>query len=437
VLQLLLKNIKQLVLACFILTGTVSAQSLDGYSLGFAGNVNSLARGIEAIFWNPANLSMYRPKNVEINFVAINTYLSNSAFSLSDYNRFFSVEGHHGEWSDADKNTLLAKVGPNGMQFGAGVNTNIFGLVVGSYGFGVQLIANTRGRIKANKALDIFLFGENFDKTYEFQENQVVNGSVFSAAKISFAASHLFVLNRRKYWISNVAVGFNLNYYAGLAYAQTLESNVRVHRVNDGAGIVYQTLLRAQTADISGGSLAGSGFGLDLGATIRFKRAWNLSLSVSNLFAAINWSGNSRILTYTRYDSGGVGALSADNLRENSNYTPGDPFLTRLPVRMQLGLSLRLFPNLSLTSDWHQNFSNDMNASKQARFGFGMEYKPLSWLPLRSGVAFGGADNFMMAVGMGIHVGIVALDLSYALKDAALPMQADGFYTAATFKIAY
>ena len=429
--------IKNVLLTFLILVSAVPAQNLDGFSLGLAGNATSLARGIEAIFWNPANLSMYRPKRIEINFLAVNTAFSNSSFSLADYNRFFSIEGHHGEWSDTDKNALLAKISPDGMQFDAGVNTNLFGLVIGPYGFGVQLIGNTLGKIKAGKALDIFLFGENFDKNYTFQETDIIRGTVFSAAKLSFASSHLFRLNRHKYWVSHIAVGFNVNYYAGLAYARTLSSDVQIRRVADGKGLVYQAQMQAQTSDMTSGSLAGSGFGLDLGTSIRFKRAWNFSMSLNNLFAGINCTGNTRLLTYTRYDSGSVDGLSGENLKETKSYAASETFSTPLPVRLQMGLSLRLLSNLSLTTDWRQNFSDDMNASKTARFGFSVEYKLFRWLPLRSGVSFGGKDNIMWALCAGIHTGIISLDISYALKNAILPMQADGFYTAATFKIAY
>ncbi len=428
---------KRIFLLAFLITSMLQAQNMDGYSLGLAGNANSMARGIEAIFWNPANLAMYRPNRVEINFIAINTSLSNSGFSLSDYNRFFSLEGHGGNWSDADKNALLSKVGPGGLHFGAGLSSNIFGLAIGSFGLGVQLIGNVSGRLSANDALRVFLFGENFNKEYDFQESQIVDGQLFSAAKVAFATSHLFRLNRHKYWVSHIAVGFSLNYYAGLAYAQTLESNVRVRRINDGAGLAYQAVMRAQTADITGGSLAGSGFGLDLGASIRFKRAWNFSFSVSNLFAAINWTGNTRILTYTRSDSAAVGDLSGVNLKETNSYQAGDPFSTTLPARMQLGLSLRLLRNLTLSTDWHQTFSGDINTGTVSRFGFGVEYKPFAWLPLRSGVALGGPGKSLWAVGAGIHAGIINLDLSYALINSPVPMRADGFYTAATFKIAY
>jgi len=433
-----LKDIlKTILVFSFLSAAALPAQNMDGYSLGLAGNANSMARGIEAIFWNPANLSMYRPNRVEINFIALNTSLNNSAFSLSDYNRFFSLQGHGGQWNDADKKALLAKVGPGGLQFGAGLSSNLFGLAIGSYGIGVQLIGNVNGRLSANNALRVFLFGENFDKEYDFQESKIVDGQLFSAAKVAFATSHLFRLNRHKYWVSHIAVGFSLNYYAGLAYAQTLESNVRVRRINDGAGLAYQAVLRAQTADITGGSLAGSGFGLDLGASIRFKRAWNFSFSVSNLFAAINWTGNTRILTYTRSDSAAVGALSGANLKETNSYAAGDPFSTTLPARMQFGLSLRLLRNLTLTSDWHQSFSGDINTGTTSRLGFGVEYKPFTWLPLRSGVAFGGPAKSLWAVGAGVHAGIINFDLSYALIRSPLPMRADGFYTAATFKIAY
>lgn len=416
-------------------------QAFDGSSLGMAGNYTAISRGIESIAWNPANLSMYRSNNFEMNFVSANAALSNNSLSVYDYNKYFTLQGHDGRWSEKDRRDILASFSGDGLGMNMDFATNVFGIAAGNFGMGIQLIGNGQANLKAGKPLEIFMFGETLNTDYAFNEKNIIHASVFSAIKNSISYSYLFRLDRTQYTISHLSIGASFNYYMGLATARTLSSSVMMNRIDmDGPDsneelIRYETRLKAQTAD-PGNGLAGSGIGIDLGVTARFARAWHFSLAVSNLFGSINWNGNTQYVDYARVDSM---FLFSDSRQDTQIVTEtkvkGRSFSTNLPVKLRAGVSLRLLANLKLSADWHQGLNKAFGNSTTPRIGFGAEYKPVKWLPLRSGLAVGGRDGFLFALGAGIHPGIIALDFSYAMSKALLPVYSNGMFTSFSFKL--
>ncbi len=420
--------------------GFLSAQAFDGTSLGMAGNFAAHSRGINAIAWNPANLSLFRASNTEINLVAFNAGLS-GGLSISEYNTYFTQAGHNGEWSIKDRREIINLFSGKGLGLEMDVNSNLFGFVTGNFGLGVQLIGSGNAFIKAGKPLEIFLFGETFEKDYAFSETDVLDASFYSAIKNSVAFSYLIKLDRRKYYsFSHLSFGVNLNYYLGLGVAQTLNSSVALQRVDSGGTesreemLRYETNVEARVSDPANG-LAGTGFGLDFGVTARFARAWHVSLSFSNLFAKINWDGNPQTVNYSRVDSTYIFANTGQDTSYVSEIrTAGKAFSTSLPSVMRAGLRLRLLHNLTLTADWRQGLNTNFGNYTTPRVGVGAEYKVLKWLPLRSGFAVGGRDKFLLGLGGGLHFSFMELDFSYAMRRAVVPVYSDGFYTAFSIK---
>jgi len=391
--------------------------------------------------WNPANLAMYRPNNFELNFVSFNAALSNSGFSVNDYNKYFTLSGHDGEWSKSDRKEILNKFSGDGLGLNMDVNTNILGFAAENFGFGIQLISNGAAHIKAGKPLEIVLFGDTIDRDYAYSQSNIINADFYSAVKTTVSYSYLFNIDRYKYYISHLAVGINLNYYLGMAVAQSLKSSVNMKRIDTGGldsqeeMIRYETRVLARTDDPTNG-LPGKGFGMDLGLTGRFARSWYFSLSVSNLFASIKWSGNPQSVEYSRIDSTYFFAESGtDTSYISENKIPGKSFRTSLPVVLRAGVSLRLLENLTLSADVHQGLNDAFGNSKIPRIGVGAEYKPISVIPLRAGFAVGGRDRFLFGLGSGLHFGFLEFDFSYAMSQALLPMYSNGIYTSFSLKV--
>ncbi|MCB9058654.1 MAG: hypothetical protein H6627_08815 [Calditrichae bacterium] len=432
--------IRYIILFVSLLSISLTAQAFDGFSLGMAGNYTAISRGVEAIAWNPANLSMYRSTNFEMNFIAANAALFNSSLSVNDYNTYFTTHGHNGYWSDSDKKQILNSFSGDGLRMNMDFATNVFGIAAGNFGFGIQLIGNGQAQIRAGKPLEIFLFGETIETDYSFKEKDVIDASMFSAVKNSIAYSYLFRMDRSFYSISHLAIGGSFNYYLGLTAAITLASTVSMNRVDlDGLNsdeelFRYETHLKAQTAD-PGQGIAGTGMGIDLGITARFARAWHFSLAFSNLFGSINWYGHTQFVDYGQVDSVFIRNSKPDTHNEFETKVEGKSFRTSLPVQMRMGLSLRMLADLKLSMDYHQGLNTAFGNSTVPRVGFGAEYKIFNWLPVRSGFAAGGKEVFLFGTGFGIHAGPIALDFSYAMCKAILPVYSNGVFTSFSFKL--
>jgi hypothetical protein len=100
------------------------------------------------------------------------------------------------------------------------------------------------------------------------------------------------------------------------------------------------------------------------------------------------------------------------------------PFTTQLPTTLHAGFSATLsrinamswIPGeLTIAGDYSQGLVDASAMIEKPRFSMGLEYRPWHWLPLRTGVSFGGFAGFSLALGGGFNLG--AFDLDFATED--------------------
>ncbi len=428
-----MKTLSILLCAC----GLLFAQNLNSVGLGYAGNYTVMSRGLDALEYNPANLAMFRRYGNEISLVNTSLALGNSSFNLNDYNRFFTRAGHGGTLSVTDREDLLALFGRDGLGFDFKVQSRLFSFVSGHWGAAISLTGQGKGALKPGKPLEMLLFGSTVGDDFGFSEKDVLAAEAYSAVKGGLSYAYRIKLNREKTGFSYLAFGATFNYFAGLGYARTTQSEVSVQRSADNTDqFVSVASFGLQKADILSGGLAGSGFGMDLGITARYKRAVHLSLAVTNVGANIGWSGNARQIQFSQRDTSDIGGTAS------GSFSAGDtvainPFSTPLPSTLSLGVSLRLWSPLKIALEYRQGLDTYFGNSKRAQFGAAVLYKPFGWLPLRSGVSVGGRAGFQWGVGMGLHFGPIALDMSYALQGAVRPMEATGVYSGISLRLRY
>jgi len=96
-------------------------------------------------------------------------------------------------------------------------------------------------------------------------------------------------------------------------------------------------------------------------------------------------------------------------------------FYSTLPTQLRIGGAVQIdrwvgsesFPGQLLVEvDYTQGFKNTPGSTTTPRFSLGVEYLPISWLPIRTGISVGGTDIFNMAFGLGFHFGAFNLDLA-------------------------
>jgi len=438
---------KKITILFLLLFSLVWGQSFDGKSLGMAGNFSAISRGVNSIAWNPANIALKRGNTIEINILSFNIALFNSSFSLSDYNRYFTEEGHHGHWTESDKQAILDLIPDDGFNFNTEALTNILGVAYNNFGFTIQAIS--QGRVElVKKPFDIALNGENFNKNYTYNESSFIKGKGYSAAKFSLAYALPYKLDGtskiRNYLphLYRVTFGVNLNYYMGITVAQTLQSNILINRMdNEDEILKYRAHIKARTASPESGISAGRGFGIDIGATAKYTKKWLISLSITNLFASINWDKNTELVSIIEADSAKIDDIRDDNtdatkISEDTTYSTG-AFSTRLPTVLRLGASYEILKNLTLTAEYQQGLDEHFNNTYTPRFGIGAEYFALSWLPLRTGLAVGGNDGFLFGLGLGLYSNNFEFDISYGMNRAIWPTKSNGLLTAMSFKLLF
>jgi hypothetical protein len=97
----------------------------------------------------------------------------------------------------------------------------------------------------------------------------------------------------------------------------------------------------------------------------------------------------------------------------------GEDFSSSLPTTLRLGIALaaheisflRGMPGeLLLAVDYNQGLVVTARSTTRPRGSFGVEYKPVPWLPLRTGVSIGGTDNANVAMGFGVMLGFFELE---------------------------
>ncbi|MBD3225262.1 MAG: hypothetical protein GF313_11065 [Caldithrix sp.] len=444
---MILKNLNQIIVIVMLSTAVIFAQNSDAQNGGTSGAATVLSRGIESLYWNPANVGLQRDNMIEVNLISVNVLAGNNAFSISSYNRYFTEEGNNNYWSDGDKKDLLSLIPDDGLVMGVDYGGNILGIAVKNFGFTAQFIGSGSFEMFENKKLlNIALFGETVDNQYTFQDDNFIKGQSFTALKFTGAYAYPVNIDR---WIdipdlSEIMVGAGLHYYLGGAYGKVKHSAVNLQRFGEGddARVAYKAHLEGKTAGMSDDrdTFVGSGFGLDLGFNTQYKEKWQFALSFSNLFASINWNGNTELQRSLVADT-----LLFEDLPDNdedpsvetdTTYNIGR-FSSSLPTTMRLGASYRLMPGLTLAAEWHQGMDNDFRNSTTPKLVFGGVYTPLKWLPLRTGMSFGGREGFVFALGSGLNFSHFAMDISYAMHNALWPTSAEGILAAFGMKLKF
>jgi len=416
------------------------AQMNDYLSISMAGNVSAISRGLDAQVYNPANLGCTVQNPLEINLIRAGVNVTNNAFSLPDYNRYFTLEGNPDTlWSGSEKKALLNLIDGNSLELNGFADVDIpfaaytFGQLALSIGLQVQTAAAA-----SKKPIEVLLMGEKVDANYYLKEMPVENGQGLGAARLSASYGHSF--DPAGWNIPYLAdldyfnVGLSVNYFLGIAVAQVRESVVEIDRPDQNT-LYFRQTQKIRTAE-GKGNKAGAGRSFDLGFSSRYDERWYFSLMFKNLFGNIHWSRQPEMIYIFDSDT-----LYFDDNKNNSDHPSVDTTLsipgfdTRLPKSMTFGIAYRLLPNLTLTSDYHQGFDHRFGNTTTPQAGVGALYYPLSWVPVRAGISVGGPYKFVLGLGTGLSFSHLKFDISYGMNRAIWPGYSTGILFGANLRL--
>jgi hypothetical protein len=421
------------------------------------------SRGLDALGLNPANLALEdRNATVTLNLAPFGFQVGSDLINYKIYNDFFTgVPNPQGEGRVGKNLTAQDKEDILGL-FPGGIAHTQFDFEIQWVGFTVR--SQKLGGIgfsvteKVGLNLDLpegylkfMLHGFEDQGSKYVLDNTAVNSSWLREYNLSYAR----ILPIETKWFKELAVGIGIKYVQGFAYlgtnrySGTLENIVHVYE--DPTKGMIDTLIQfvgkvdflQQRATIPEGDVinnitkpAGTGLGFDFGLSAEVSQALRVGMSITDI-GSIKWNKNSKAIR-------GIGDFTiTDPIREQDVVTNAfkgrsydtTSFTTNLPTALHFGAALQVdksnlfknfFGKLLVAADLHVGFNNEPGNSKTPRFGLGMEYYPIGFLPLRTGVLFGGRERFAWGAGLGFHVFNV-LDIDFATSSIAILTNPDSF----------
>ena len=302
---------------------SVSGQGFDPISMGMGGAYSAVARGINSVGWNPANLALPRDGWLEINIIGLNLNVANSSMTIENYERYFTDAGHNGEWNEQDIDEILALIPESGLDLSADFFANALGVAFGNYAISVQFIGQAFGLIP-KAPLELMLRGNTKD-SYNFSD---LNGDGYSAVKISGSVSYPLKIKR---YFDKFAVGANLNYYSGIGYSDVTEATGSL--LTSLEYIHSDILITGRQAE------GGTGYGLDIGGAGIINKKLSISMSFDNILGSINWNKNTKqYFTTFLVDSAEYKKDDFSVEPQDTSYTEDiEAFSTRMPVVLRMG----------------------------------------------------------------------------------------------------
>jgi hypothetical protein len=450
-------------------------------AMGLAGSYTALARGPEAVQWNPANLGLRSSPSFKwelINF-GLNISIENNAFSVQTYNDNFTDADHF--IGVAEKRDLLSDVPHEGLRFNTDLEPFVaLGVALnGGVAFPLPkeiqsaITTTVFGGMEGELPKDMFelmVFGNQFEGdriseglngNYDISE---WDGSGWAIVGINWAFARPVNIRTNetlKPYLRELSVGATLKVLGG-AYSEVVRSG--------GDGFVSRVEGTDLESYVIGQSASGFGFGIDLGVAAVLKDGkTTVSVGLLDFLDSYNWSGQIPLevsslpkvgehlaTIYSADATQDCVFVTASDLRvtslldvENAEDIFDNPdvdgdgdvdfsqeigsasFSRSLPARLRIGVSHQPIERLTVMGNYDQAFSSGFGLETTPRVSFGAEYRLVPWFPARIGMSVGGrsassAIGFAFGPFSVFHMQLQLLDTALSTRGGVLPGAAKG-----------
>ncbi|MCY3777358.1 MAG: hypothetical protein OXH11_15400, partial [Candidatus Aminicenantes bacterium] len=206
------------------LEGAVHALSdTEPRALALGQAYTALARGPEAVFWNPANLALGREPELKWEMLGAGLTLitENNSFSVRTYNEHFTDDTHR--IGTAEKEKLLGDIPKGGLRFNSELVPFLSAGLPVNGGISFPLGNGIRAAVATNVAFgvegevpkdmfELMLFGNEFDRRYEIAR---WDGSSWLVGGVNFAGAKPWMPDRLAPHLSEFTVGGTLKISGG------------------------------------------------------------------------------------------------------------------------------------------------------------------------------------------------------------------------------
>ncbi len=364
-----------------------------------------LASSIDAARYNPANLGLDNYRRTGIELIGAGLNVNNNSFSLGDYNNYTGAF-----LTDADKQDILNKIPDKGLTFSADIQASALSASVGSFVFSVTGVGQADVNLSKD-LIDLVLNGNTFGDSIN------VTGSYSDAvgyvsAGVSYGVP-LYTSGTRQ-----LSAGVTAAYIRGLGVEQIIEL--------EGLAATFATGFEGEGRMIARTATGGSGYSLDIGTALKLNDSYTVGARVKNFLSSISWNNNTEEHSYIfGFDTVTVSNMDEDFVVSESETKDIGSFSTSLPSVMTVGIA-HTSGSLIWALDWEQGFRQAAGASTKPRFAAGVEWRRLSFLPLRAGYVVGGDEPASFSVGSGVGAGPFYLDFAVVTGTSISPYSSKG-----------
>ncbi len=351
---------------CFSLFGIKTAKSIfysDSYMLR--------ARGVEAAYWNPANIIPTR--NIDIWLPVANTgvQVNNNALDLDTYN---SVVGD--DYLDEDEKADLLKKVDGNLRGEFSGNHSIFGFTLGNMSFSSS--ANYMGKTGISKRYLELLLNGNEDSLYVFDKK---SNYAFATSYVDLTYGMGDIKLPLGDKIPTIRAGFSSSILVGFMDGYTQRFDGFLSSTMNGITMHQDVTLRT--------GMGGIGFKSMLGLASQPYPGLDVGLTVDNIFGSLKWMGNTEDRIYGFHaDSVYVSNINDDFYTQTDETVDTDSYTNSLPPELRLA-AMYTFQQLSVSADFVQGFKNSVITDNTGRLAFGAEISPIPILRLHTGLGLG------------------------------------------------
>ncbi|UCD63328.1 MAG: hypothetical protein JSW34_11350 [Candidatus Zixiibacteriota bacterium] len=367
-----------------LLTAAPAAQEVSSArSVALGSAAMSLARGVDAAKFNPANLGLKEFQVRAVELVGFGANISNNSFTLGDYNKYTGAV-----LTDDDKADILSKVDDAGLKLTAQADASALAVAMGQFAFGVT--ASGMADINLSKdIIELLLNGNTFADTIEVT-GSYSEGVAYASAFLSYGRC-VYQAGTRE-----LAIGATAKYLYGLGVERVVEL--------EGLAATFATGFAGEGEMIIQTAAGGSGYALDLGAALKLNDNYTVGARIKNFLSSLTWSKDAEEHGFIfSFDTMTVENMDEDYVVTDDYTVEIDNFKTNLPSLLNVGVA-NTSGSLLWAIDWEQGFRRAAGASSKPRLSCGVEWSPVAAIPLRVGYSMGGNRNTTFSFGSGFHL---------------------------------
>lgn len=405
----------------FLVMGAVSLHaqvpSASAAALGMGDNYTALARGVDALAWNPAGLGMPDNPGFSFTFLPLRAQASVAPIGPADLAEF---DGQRIPIS-AREDWLQRIVDAGGEGGSFAVDATEIAISISH--LALSLSTSVRGQINMAPAFaELFFFG-NAGRTGD-PANYTFEGTSFDVAATSTAALSYGMplkVSLGPLPDQNFSVGATVKYTVGHYF---------VTGADDGGTLTSNPLavnlsFPFAVADTSfeGFPDQGSGLGLDVGAS------WSASIfsagvMIQNLVSTFEWNIDDMF-----YYRGSVTFNADTSYTEFEDALPFSDAPETLKSRVEelfqfdpvlrAGAAVRVLPFLEVSGDIRHQIGESLQVGARNHVGVGAELTILPFLPVRAGFS-AISGGYLATGGLGLNLGPIDLDAAASFRQDEL-----------------